>query len=352
MASQKLLTKAEAEKALRERVWAGDPLKRLPEDVDAQLAADVVLESFASRVWGFARRCQQIPPSVIREVLRRLDAEQAADPIKVFLREYVRVSQGRPVREVWKEALLALLDLDSEYAWGSKQKKAKFSALAARPSIVAAMQAAVVVTAKPPLAMLAVLAAEGGETSADALLSIFAQGGVADTRLTHLETHAAKTPAMAALLESAESRAVAKSKASPAIAFAKEHLGLELDALSVHVTVNSVELNRNHVPRFQGSFDIDSSWDQFWAVSITEVVSSGTRFPGTYVRMGDVVRDELKLGVCQLVEAPRWLAAAAKKLGVTWNVSVSRSSLRGKKRELVVAWLGSTSRNVDGDDVG
>lgn len=337
MASSKLLTKAEAEAALRARDWKEDPLKRLPPDVNPSLAAEVALELLANRVWPFARQCQRLPAPVVREVLRRLTAENSTEPVKVFLREALRLSTG-PVVEAWAGALLALLDLDSEYVWGSKQKRAKFAALAANPQLLAALQAAVVATPTPPMAMLAVLAADGSEASADALLATFAQAKVADDRLAKLATHAAKTPAMAALLTSAESRSAAKSKASPAILFAREQLGLEVEVLSVHVTVGSVELNANNVPRYQGSFDVDSKWDQYWAIGLSSVGTDAT-IRSTHVRMGAVVRDDLKLGGCELVDAPRWFAAAAKKLGVSLRAGSQRGSLRGKKRELVAKWL-------------
>jgi hypothetical protein len=57
---------------------------------------------------------------------------------------------------------------------------------------------------------------------------------------------------------------------------------------------------------------------------------------------GAKIRDENALGTPRSVEdLPRWLAASARKLRVTWDPETLRvtSTLRGKSREAAVAWL-------------
>ena len=62
------MSKAEADAWLRENTGARDGLKRLPDDVDAALAAAQVLSMIpddAGSAWGLGRSCQRLPAAVI-----------------------------------------------------------------------------------------------------------------------------------------------------------------------------------------------------------------------------------------------------------------------------------------------
>jgi hypothetical protein len=337
--SRKPFTKADADDRLRQEDWRDDLMKRLPDDVDVNLAASAALRVLENRAWGFGRSCQRLPTTVIREVLARLENEKKPEAVRIFLREVMRLSEGRALEDAWTAALLAVLDLDTEYGWGSKQKKAKFRGLAQNPVTLAAIQAAVVGAANPPLDMLAVLANDGGEASADALLAVFALGRH-DPWLEYLKTHAAKSAAIEALLSGVSARLEKKEAASPALVFARDVLGLEVAKLSVRATLNSVETNSNRVPLYQGSLAIDSSSEAWWSVHLSRVDAASLDFVSTGFGMGaGAMRDDLKLGRCAVEELPRWVAATAKKLNVRWHVSTPYGSLRGKKREAFTAWL-------------
>jgi hypothetical protein len=59
---------------------------------------------------------------------------------------------------------------------------------------------------------------------------------------------------------------------------------------------------------------------------------------------GERAEDALRVGSSSLEELPTWVVKAGKKLGVTWNQdALFAGSLRGKKRDQVVAWLFSRS---------
>lgn len=81
----KPFSKTEADARLRAGDHRDDLLKRLPPDVDVDLAARAALELLEQRAWAFGRSCQQLPAAVIREVMARLDAEKSSDATRLFL---------------------------------------------------------------------------------------------------------------------------------------------------------------------------------------------------------------------------------------------------------------------------
>jgi len=207
----KRLSREEAERQLRGA--RSEVLQRLPEDVDPELAAEVALALVTSHefnpTWLFARRCRKLPPPVIRALLAKLPSVTPRRWWAVFLQEAVRdEGDDAQLSAHFLSALDALLDLQTTYAWGSKQRRAKLKALAVSPRFLAAVQAAVVGDEAAPLDLLAVLAADGSEPSIDALMPALSRAHAEQSelldRLEHLETHAARTPAMETLLASDE----------------------------------------------------------------------------------------------------------------------------------------------------
>lgn len=349
MAPTKPLEKKEAETRLRAKDWTTlrAALQRLPGDVDAALAGRVVLEQLGTghyAAWTFGRHCQRVPPHVIREVLRLLSADSST-PERLFLREAVdsRLLDAALTR-AWVLALESLLDLSLTYSWGSRQRRERFKALAKNPLVVSAIQAAVVGSEDPPIDMLAVLAVEGSDASIDALLPVFSKGD-ADSRLEKLAVHAAKTPAMRAMLEAITSRRVKKEAGSSAVAFVSNVLGLAepLEAVKFRIYLSSVESETGGVPLIQGSLSVDSKRDQWWSVELTRVDREMSMKHSSF-GVGERAEDALRVGKSSLEELPTWVVKAGKKLAVTWNRDAFFSgSLRGKKRDQVVAWLFSRS---------
>lgn len=331
------MTKAAADAWLREGGPVRDELKRLPEDVDAELAAKRVLSMLGEGhhpAWTFGRYCQHVPLTVIREVLAQLP-QQPVSAERLFLREFIGAV---PSIDSWVEALQALLDLGITYAWGSKQRKAKLRALAKNPRVVSAIQAAVVGAADASLDMLAVLAIDSSEASIDALLPKFVDSN-RQARLEKLATHAAESPAMTALLESATRRREEKERTSTAVEVIGRIVGdPKLNRVKFTFAFSSEESETGVVPVVQAHLSVDSAHDGWWSVSVTRV-DRGMRMPTTWFSAEQSKGDALGLGTCSFEELPQWIAKAARKLKVTFRVGYFSGSLRGKKRDAMMAWL-------------
>ena len=273
------VSRAEAEAQLRRPASDGsflELLKRLPEDVDADLAAGAILpllNAEASKsTWIFARNCQSLPEPVIRALLRRLSDQGARPAHVIFLLEAVRDTKPAELATAWRRALTVYLDLVTTYSWGSKQLRAKFKALALDPTILAALQAAVVGGADATMTMLAVLAADGSEASADALLPHFVGEETNKLRLNQLErlkTHAAKTPAMAAMLAEIDRRVQEHHATSPALAFARAR-GLSTKRLVVFVRFQGTSSSFWRLTAsYQGEITIDSTSSTWMKVEVS-----------------------------------------------------------------------------------
>jgi len=268
----------------------------------------------------------------------------------IFLREFVSASlAGDALRAQWERALLALLDLQTTYAWGSTQRRQKLQALAKSPDVVRAVQAAVVASANPPMDMLAVLSIDASDASLDALLPHFAHGTELE-RLQRLATHATRTPGMEALLSGTTNRLETRARQSPAVAFVQRVLGSTepLSRLDFSLTITSVEApGRNSGPTIQGRLAIDASDDEWWHLHLSRVdFSAGTfEVESTSFGAGGPSEDRLHLGHCALEDVPQWLSKARRTLNVHWaEPTVFRGSLRGKKRDVFSEWLFSPSR--------
>ncbi len=297
-------------------------LKALPEGVDPQLAASALARTLSNpnAVWRFARSYRRLPAPVIRALLEQLK-DQASPPV-IFLRVY---TDGEPdLCATWERALQRLSSLDLTYAWGSKQRRAKFVELAAERRVVEAIQASVVASPFARLDALAVLAIDASEASVDALMPHFERAARDEDRglqrLQALKTYASDTPAMNQMLARIDALLAALNEASPALWF-RAHLmgGVDPD------------------PWFHADVRVDSR-DRLWFTVMLHQTAKNRR---TWFDSEKVHDDALKLGPCAMAALPAWLDAAAKAYRFSWDFeSMSmQSGLRGKKRDRVVQWL-------------
>jgi hypothetical protein len=183
---------------------------------------------------------------VIRAALELL-REEPRSAERIFLMEAVNADLGdAALVKAWAAALQWLLDLSLTYAWGSKQRKARFRALAASPVVVRAIQAAVVgVAEEAPIDMLAVLAIDASDASIDALLPVFSNGK-RDSGLELLKVHATQNAAMQAMLTAVTSRRMKKEETSAAVSFIAQVLALDAPpkAVKCMVWLSSEQNNR------------------------------------------------------------------------------------------------------------
>lgn len=339
----KRLSREAAERALQERKGPDfiAALRAVPDGVSPPVVAEAAAQLLAqvgNGPWFFARNCQGLPAPVIEALLVRLEQEPGGLPI--FLREAMRLRGSLSVSEAWRTALLAVLDLTSSYAWGSKQLKAKFRALAGDPRMLASIQAAVVGARMVPLSLLAVLATHGGEEAADALLTVFEKGR--HGAIEQLATHAAKTPAMQALLASSTQAAEAAEKSGPFSQFALAAWGFEVPRGRVSISFGSEERGtipgQQELSRYQGGVHFSTSGGAWWTVSLTDITESNPReasigFSPTFNRTA------MGLEACAVEEIPEWIANAGRVLKTRWRPPTVWGSVRGKKRDVIAAWL-------------
>ena len=295
--------------------------------------------------WDFARRAAKLPATGIRVLSEQLRSVKPPTAVLIFLCEAVRgIDDDAELVDVWTKALRAVLDLKKEDSWGSKRKRALIAGMGKNPRFLAAMQAAVVGDLRAPREMLAVLAADGSDTSVDALLPAFS--GTDRFAINRLETHAGDTPAMKQMVSAIRARALEEEQKRRAtsfgLAFARKTLGLDVEVFDARVSLVSVEINANHVRRIQGAVGIGSG---YW-VRITRVTA---RDDGQTSSWSDQVKgrkDGLQLGFCEFDELPRWLVSAQTKLRITWQTeNLFPTGTPGRAR--FVDWLFGPTREAN-----
>ncbi len=206
------------------RAWGHFP----SEDVDVATALELLEWSW----YRFARSTEGLAVQTVRGVLQRLEAwEQAgvrtAEQVpnlslvrlarhggddghlhrrrvaSVFLRAAIDDTTDEALTRTWRPAVIALKAFESQYAWGSNEKRARLADVQADARLLEACRAAVVGCTQVPLELLAVLALDGTEASADALLPHVERALVDLTMLealARLERFAAPTKEMASLM--------------------------------------------------------------------------------------------------------------------------------------------------------
>jgi hypothetical protein len=329
-----------------------DVLKALPEDVDPTLASRAARSLIPKPphdgphiTWTFARTCRKLPAPVIHALLEQLEEDRRSHAF--FLREAVPRDAGdAELTAAWAAALQALLDLDSSYAWGSMQRKAKLQALAREPRMLQAIQTAAVACEAVSLDMLAVLAADASEASIDALIphverAMRLQDQNLD-RLQLLRTHARSTPVLNDFFARIQAQFDTRQAHSPALRFARE-LGFgERDTFWFRVYLMSDEREVAPAYRYHAHMSVDSSSDTWFSISVSKSdPTSGSTARSTSFTSKETRRDELELGTCEPAGLPAWLARAEEKLGVRWDhdEAFRSTSLRGTKRARLEQWL-------------
>lgn len=294
-------------------------------DVDVATA----LELFSWNHYRFARSTESFTEEAIRPVLAALVKARPDDPAVIFLQSAL---DERDLVRSWKDAVNALKIFGSLYAWGSKPKREKLGAIAKKPRLLAATQAAAS-TGKPvPDEYLAVLVLDGSDESVDALLPHFDRAMKDPARLDALErlrTYARRTPALDALLTRVDAKLAERTKTSPVLLLARR-LGIARgDRFRVDVQLQGAR-------RAHFAVSLDSDAPRHFLVRLQAgQVDERTSFDGDALR-----HDTLGLGACTLEELPAWLTRAERKLGLTLDRDAARAThLRGQRLTTFLAWL-------------
>lgn len=304
------------------------------QDVDVATALELLEWSW----YRFARSTEALEPGLVRDLLEALDgwvAQPARSPgaqerrkaARLFLTTAVDDEDDARLRSSWRAAVNALKVFESQYAWGSKEKAARLADVRRDPRLVEAARVAAVGATVVPLELLAVLAMEGSEASADALMPHVERALTNEAQLeplSRLGRHAAKTKPMVALMALVESRLDAARGASPVMALAKR-LGLASGA------------------RFRVEARVPGKGMTAFLV-ILDSAKPGPAFSGwvqgpTRAASSMLHRDD-GTTVCPLPELPAYLARAANDLGTEWNFAAATTShLRGQRLAVFLAWL-------------
>jgi len=317
-------------------------LRNLPEDIDAQLAAQLVLSDFA-------RLDQRFPARVARAILELLDEPARTEGhelrlLAVFMVTVLpRTLNEAELAKKWQSAVRAYFAMGTTYGWGSRQKREKIASVAANPDFVRGVQAIAVGCENVGRDVLAVLCSDGSDESLDALMPHFdraERNGKRLKELIRLDTHAnPESAAVRSLLDTARIRLRAISQQSPARALA-EHIGIGSPEVFWFDGSVSSEEPSGGIPRYQGHVKVDSRTPRWFSVGMTHVdVRPGSTYPASHFDNESAREDRLGLGVCTAEELPAWLQRTARKLDVAWSAPYVSSSVRGKKRKAIEDWL-------------
>lgn len=290
-------------------------------DVDVATAVQL----FEWSHYRFARSTETLSPEASAQVLAALVKKRPNDPGVLFLQ-----TAGQP----WKTAVNTLKGFQSQYAWGSVQKRTLLTAVAKSPALLAAVQAAAVGAPTVPDAYLAVLVIDGSADSVDALMPHFVRAKHDPTQLDGLERVTRFAPAqpsreLATLLTQVKEHLHQRTLQSPPSLLA-QRLGIASGKrFRVQVRIASV-------PKDLANLDImldDAEPVDHWVWLIAKAGST------TFDAHGNL-RDTLQLGRCSLDDLPQWLAGAQTKLGLRWKrEGVSVSYLKGARLETFLDWL-------------
>lgn len=298
-------------------------------DVDV----DTALQLFDWSHYRFARSTEALPPELIARVLAAL-VKQRKGPAVLFLQTAV---DERDLQPTWRAAVNALKGFQSDYAWGSKEKRRVLEGAAKNARLLAATQAATVGSDKVPDAYLAVLALDGGDASLDALMPHFDRALKDPSRLDALEKVARfaskSSPGLAALLARVETELQQRKEGAPSLQLARR-LGFT-DGPRFRIDLGVSALGDSEVA-LQLRVDSASPHDfTLWVMK-----KPFTPGPRTILKGQVVEEDSLGLGPCTVEQLPDYLARAQAKLKVRWDTKQPRASyLKGKRLEAFLAWL-------------
>ncbi len=314
-------------------------LKQLPPDVDPRLAAKAVLSYLGPNNWSFARNCRRVPAAVVEAMLGQLPEHHT--PMATFLSAYLP-GQSDP-SAAWERALNAMLDLDLTYAWGSKQRRAKFAALAKDPQLVAALQATAVGWEDVKPDILAVLTVDASDASLDALMPHFERAAKSLDRgldtLERLKTHATLTPQMKAMFARVDAMLEGRNASSPALELARNIGFGALPVFWFRASFYSDDAQPHSSGSVHASISVDSRSPNWLSASISRW--SNQQRHSTTLSVRGLVNDDLGLGGAPAEQLPRWLADAAVRLKIPWSFESGylSTSLRGARRDRLQAWI-------------
>lgn len=312
----------------RRRKWGHYPSR----DVDVPTA----LHLFEWSHYRFARSTEALSASGITSVLDALSRERPRDPAVLFLRAAV---DARALEATWRPAVNALKQLQAGSSWGSKEKRARLTAIAHDARLLSAIQSATVASLDVPAEFLAVLVIDGSDESTDAVLPHFdraTRDAVRLEKLSALATFARGKPQYAAMLEQLGAKAAAQQANSAALALGKQ-LGIATTARF------RVQLKMEGTPRANVWCDV--RLDSGAAIDVVVWLSTGVGAGAavTHFTSRGVQRDELGLGACPLEQLPAWLQRAERELGLRWNRTTARASyLKGQRLAVFLSWLFSS----------
>ncbi|MFZ5444859.1 MAG: hypothetical protein ACOZQL_33020 [Myxococcota bacterium] len=320
--------------------WHGiRALSSIREGVDPALvrrAIEKVFEVGFSLVPDCGRLPDEYVPTLLEVVAQRSPADH------VFLGAWL--TDGPPGPQVREAAtwLRALRLLDSRQP--AKKRLATLTKLVANGRALEASQA-VIAAGVEEGRMLALLAFDGSESSADVLMPVVLRAVKAKDRsldrlVEWLVPHA-RGPLMAPVVTTLQEAMDAREGRGP-LGWLLRHVGAPEHRAHLEVTLESRE--RVAVsPRASAWLVLQSRQLPHVAVSIARHRTASPHFDSWRIEDGEV-RLERALSLepfTALHELPAWLAAVAAQLGVTWDFERARvkSSLRGKARAAAVAWL-------------
>ena len=295
-----------------------------------------------------ARRRRADPAARFSERVRAFDIPTLTRNL-VFLKEAIDVDcDDATLVERWRAATQVLADVQS-YTRGSAQRRAKLVAIARTPTLLRAIQAAVVGTSPESEAsddFLPVLAVDGSDESADAMMPHVHHAMTTGEDLAALEelrTYAPTAGPVRAMIANVEKLLSNRSAMSPPMVLLNK-LGIEIRACRFDCSFGSIARRRDQ-PVVQAYFWFDTRAVPFMAVNVARGVRDALR---TSFNEKEIHVDGLGLGRAELFDVPNFFARAARELRVRWdwdNVTVS-TQLRGKNRQAVIAWLGASDQRT------
>lgn len=314
------------------RAQISESIRKLPADIDPVVAADVVLELLVDSAWAFSRECKRLPPTVMRELLRR----RPTDSTHVYLTLAVDPDEPDAVLEKsWGRAVQGLADLETINSWHSKQKRAKFLALAETDHLLHAIRGASANGDNVSNNMLAVLVADGSDESIDALVPHLEPIGDRLDAMRLLRVHAKDTPRLRTLFAQLDDDA--EKAGSPAQRIARL-VGLPHEKQFWFTASIWSATPEHQLPAVQLHITIDSRKAAWFGVNVAKT-ARGT-IAGCTTFTHELVHDDgLDLGRCEAGDLPTWLIKVAKRLRVTWDTPLISSSVRGAKRTQISSWL-------------
>jgi hypothetical protein len=285
----------------------------------------------------FAQTYASADSKTARLVLKKLIASKSA--YALLIRSMVAVE----IERTWPEAMKAIAFFANPYTLPYKKKW--LVKMATDSELVKAIQIATVGSPDVPDEMIAILALDGSETSADALIPYFAAAALSQDRrldvLKLLKGFPLKSPWMLSMLKTARATLDVRIAQSPAVSFANS-IGVPA-APGFHFTlaISSMTPAGLGVPEIQLHLTVDSRELKWFTVTAFRLSDfKDTRFDSKTLHI-----DDLKLGVASPEQWPTWLARIGNVLKVKWSPDVFvSSSVRGAKREHIIQWIQSATR--------